>query len=409
MLEDSDSCPSDFCVSDDENSASVVTFGLGGDWASHINIRSPSIAPSTSYHGAGYSGVPRCDGNFSEGYSRKRRAETEDSGSVGDSSQEEETGIDTIKGFLSGTTRAPMDYQPVRKCAQVPARERTNIYEKQGLEIEEVLHKPNNGMETGDERSDPCSKIKADFTKFIMAGLYQKALRQRIVHDIIPARYVPEGDRYFSGSDFKNSRTFGGSIFIVANHGNDHYHVISYQCSTCCCVRLTRLRQGRKCPRKVVWSWDFDINHWTNLAIYLETDGRKICHLEVAGRNWDECDKVGGLSLQQNFRNRSEAMVEACGYPDNVSSFLDCRPQTSPGGNLNQQGSLESSDNSGNQKGNKGDQLLVFLQQYPTAPLLGIFKSKYRYMPRGGSAFLRSVLIILRRMWCVFIRFCTII
>lgn len=114
--------------------------------------------------------------------------------------------------------------------------------------------------------------------------------------------------------------------------------------------------------------------------------------MDIAGRTWVQSNQVRyvpsiGDSSTQHSPNQQ--LLESSEISHILFNEESCRPQSDNGGQATATGNGTNSQNTGDQKGNKAEQLLQFIRSVPTAPLTLVLqtekwrKSKYKFYSRG--------------------------
>lgn len=269
--------------------------------------------------------------------------------------------------------------------------------------------------------------VKSDETKDDrLRAMFSSAFRgmparRRLVHDIYEVVRSPGGHAMDRG---KVQPKYSGAIFLIAYH-DDHWHVIhdcSFSNSTCRCAFIVDLctsgraigsvsgassrsiRLGRRYSRRIVSTFEFSLEHWLNLAKYLENGSRSIHYMELAGRIWIPSREAGSVRFLEDIRHTEIGVVEARRVPKHVSDFINCGPQIANGAEAAQSSGLGNSQTAWQQTGGKGDQLIRFLWERPSAPISHIFntsiwlKSKYKFYDLN-STFLKNCIRILHNQY----------
>lgn len=174
-------------------------------------------------------------------------------------------------------------------------------------------------------------------------------LRHRIVHSIY-ARGIPHG-RADEDFDRNLQRPFHGTIFIVGIHA-EHYHVIhdcSWGSSTCRCARVRAIerqeigesesdivRSGRRhrYNRKITGTSSWNIDHWINLLLYLDSAGRRISSIEISGRPWLRYHRGKPSTLFQGSAFRIERGLEDVRLSDQTDCEESGGPYSYPGNEI---------------------------------------------------------------------------
>lgn len=231
------------------------------------------------------------------------------------------------------------------------------------------------------------------FKKLFLDAFREIPARRTIIHDIFE-RSSASGQ---CGEILRIVHVpFRGAVFIIASHDN-HYHVIhdcSYTSSHCRCSRIAEFRgviKRRRFRRRTLRSVDFSIQHWVNLSEYLQTDSRRLCHLEVAGRKWVQCSETGRIQVQRCLQSGQKELVEDGNIQDDFPDFLGCGSQGTDSQNAHQSSLQANERSTRREKGSKGDRILQLLRKFPTAPIGHVFNttlwgnSKYKWIPRSNT------------------------
>lgn len=217
--------------------------------------------------------------------------------------------------------------------------------------------------------------------------------KRRIIHDVYEKKYIESLVRRDYRDLFERHK---GAVFIVCDH-NDHYHVVhdcTYHNYSCRCS-ITQIFSsssgiGKRYSRRVIASIDFSIDHWINLAVYFERDGRFICCLDLAGRNWIPGSEAGHIQFQQDCRNGKEKLVEGSGR--SVDFYHEqCTGSEQPSHSKNSEESCDQPDFDGrSEKGGKAERIIQWLKKFPVSPVNHIFSlpiwltSPWRFFNRGS-------------------------
>lgn len=198
----------------------------------------------------------------------------------------------------------------------------------------------------------------------------KRYLNQRVVHDVYGCKYE-FGDIQLDYEQIR--RKFSGSILIISHHGN-HIHIIhdcSYSNNSCRCSFYNYIgRQiDRRYARRIVPSWQFTLEHWINLSIYLQKDSRQYLYYNIAGRTWLPSSEIRSIRFFEDIQKTEDGMVEGSQLSvDLFNSFtIGSEP---PNGNEAITFSNESDiSNTRSKKRGKGDKVILFLKKHPTAPI----------------------------------------
>ncbi|XP_046466077.1 uncharacterized protein [Neodiprion pinetum] len=235
-------------------------------------------------------------------------------------------------------------------------------------------------------------------------GFQKSSPKRRILHDV----YEKKSTGRISGHLIQ--RLCGrhrGSVVIVCDHV-DHYHVVhdcSYGNATCRCPAIFEFREfiefvGRRYSRRVTSSVGYTIQHWINLAIYFEKEGRSIDYLDIAGRKWIPSRETRCIQLQQDLQCGQEELVEGFGTAQHFHDQQCSRPETYSSTTSDCAGSERFDGASGSQKRGKGDRIIEFLRKFPTAPVNHIFgislwyNSEYKFWNRQSPLFQSIIKIV---------------
>lgn len=226
--------------------------------------------------------------------------------------------------------------------------------------------------------------------------------KKRILHDVYSKKLESSTSGFNYGILFQKH---SGTIFFVCDH-EDHWHVIhdcTYHNYTCRCsiVEHWKCLSGTKkrYSRRVITSFEYGIEHWCNLTIYLSKEGRSIVYMEIAGRVWIPSCEDGCLQIQQDIRIGKERLVEGS---RSAIHFHDEQPYGSQGhtsGETNDNGSEGFDNSTGSNERSKADKIIDFLKKYPVSPINHIFstniwlKSKYRFFNRNAPLMLNILRI----------------
>uniref|UniRef100_A0A8D9B8A1 Non-capsid protein NS-1 n=1 Tax=Cacopsylla melanoneura TaxID=428564 RepID=A0A8D9B8A1_9HEMI len=233
----------------------------------------------------------------------------------------------------------------------------------------------------GVENRNRNSSTRNGLRECIVAGLQERATRNRILHDI----YQRQSE---SGMDQKlheiiQSGEFRGAVFIEASHG-DHYHVVhdcTWTSSQCRCGIIQRIENvcGRRRKRSTIRGVELSVDHIYNLLVYLQSGGRTIHHVQVgcASSRGRISREVRDLRDRRNQETRKTTMVESSEIEDLVREFVVCQGNES--GRPTQRGHRRTNGrgNATDPQGAKGDAFLAFVRNHPCSPMLNIFHTRH--------------------------------
>lgn len=238
------------------------------------------------------------------------------------------------------------------------------------------------------------SIIREVFSTSLRKGPYKR----RIVHDVYGKEYSAAGFRL---DHDKLSRLFGGNVLIISAH-EDHYHIVhdcSYSNGTCRCKFAEYIRGtgnsdlGRRFSRRVIPTHEFTLEHWENLTKYFEKGTRSITHMDISGRTWIPSSEAGCVRFQRCAQRLEGSVVEARHISLDFLDKFACGPQGAATDAAPSTSSQADQVDGGSGQRGKGDKIIQFIQERPTAPVLNLFgtslwlKSKWKFMD------LNSVLI----------------
>lgn len=201
-------------------------------------------------------------------------------------------------------------------------------------------------------------------------------LKQRVVHDVYGTKYEY---RDFHLDYEQICRKFTGTILIISYHGS-HIHIIhdcNYSNNSCRCSFNSCIEQlvNRRFARRVIPNWKFTIQHWINLSIYLQKTVRQYVYYNIAGRTWLPSSEARCVRFFEDLQETENGLVEGSDIPvdfsDSIadgSSVRDSNEFTSICDKTDQQDSKC-------EKRGKGDKIIDFLKDHPTAPTGHIFNT----------------------------------
>lgn len=244
-----------------------------------------------------------------------------------------------------------------------------------------------NGLEQGQQNTEEIPDI-SEISNYLR-GLEKSIRGTRIIHDVVP-NIDERTNTYLYNRCI--SKKFLGGLFIWVFH-TDHAHVIHdcmYSGNKCRCTRIQCLPIKIR-TRKFHRFYSFCPRYLYNLTKYCCQPPRQFCHLEVGGRKWRIPSEIRNLSYERYCQFGQEPMVETRSDSDEFSDSQSSRSTS----NINKQSSSISHETSYNprkrQKGNKEEELLQWLHQFPTSPILGIIgsrvwmNSKYKFLLSGDN------------------------
>ncbi|XP_067628587.1 uncharacterized protein [Eurosta solidaginis] len=189
--------------------------------------------------------------------------------------------------------------------------------------------------------------------------------KQRVVHDIYGTN-DEHGNIKLDNEQL--CRKFSGAVIIIAHHGN-HIHIVndcSYSNNSCRCSFTNQLRKqiNRRYARRVVPSWQFSLQHWVNLSIYLQKDSREYLYYNIAGRTWLPSGEARCLRFFEDLKKAEDGMVE--GSQLSFDIFNKFSTGSEPPIDHEVIAICDQSDqsNSVNKKRGKGDKVSILQLQY---------------------------------------------
>lgn len=213
---------------------------------------------------------------------------------------------------------------------------------------------------------------------FIVGGFRNVPPRRRVVHEIVYGNSSADAATLMENA---LQEVFRGSVFIVARHG-EHWHIIhdcSYSNGSCRCLRAESIKAAfgqKRSVRRTVRTADYTIQHWLNLADYLQGDGRSIDHFEIAGRTWIQRGKAGGIQFRRSEESRAVGMVEDEVYADAISDFLGCGPSGGGGSIGSARSDASDTGSGGTREEGKKSKIESAIRSVLTSPISHIFNMR---------------------------------
>nr|QVW56840.1 MAG: putative nonstructural protein NS1 [Saxicola torquata ambidensovirus] len=223
-----------------------------------------------------------------------------------------------------------------------------------------------------DEDSKDSSRYSSDVRE-----LYRIPKKRKIIHDVIVYPDKREACRRIRECLSHGSKS---AVQIISWH-RDHVHYIhdcSYTESKCRCVRTAMLRGDNRTIRRHIWTHRYTIKWWNNLTIYLSHNERDLLYIEIGQRIRFRSSEVGGFSVHGSSWNREGTMVEESEDEESFYNTFQCGSLEDESGPVNPDSSQEVKERR-RKSGTKEDKFIRWLQQYPTSPILAVFKTK-QYM-----------------------------
>lgn len=271
-----------------------------------------------------------------------------------------------------------------------------------GLVVEDLFNEIANRA-SGNENMDGGRKIDkekrhAHLRKYLVDGFKQVFPRPRILHDILVGENGRESVQ--NHQDLFN-RGYKGAIFAVCIH-NDHFHIVhdcQYTNSHCRCAIINVLRtKFRRVSRKCMRTVDFSIEHWVNLVLYFDKEGRKNIKTLVAGIDWFTYNKNRNISDERLPEDGHEELVETC----SVQELFHCAESNGPEVHSSRSNDQEASTSTSKQPKyrSKGDRIIQFIYSIPTAPINNIYNTSewingpYKFMSLSDKLLISCMKIV---------------
>lgn len=302
-------------------------------------------------------------------------------------------------------TGIDLEQPSTSKCfANIPFM-RENVYGEEAASIEAVVYEAGQHVAREDSTStftrDGKQKI---LEKMFMDGFLKRHPRRRIIHDIMYDRASRERSLYLAG--LCQQSNYNGSLLLIASHG-DHYHVMhdcAYTGSTCRCTLVQFIRRGRRCSRKVVWSWRVSNKWWTNIANYFNKPERQIIYFEISGRIWHDCRQIRSLSTEHGIKFGEEPMVEIGADAIDFHNFIQCGPEEHVADQNAELHNTKHERTDGSREDRKAAAIYKWILGVSTSPLNKVFtsgewvNSKYKFK-NVDSIQIKNILDLVKRKY----------
>ncbi|QEM39034.1 nonstructural protein [Bactericera trigonica densovirus] len=268
-------------------------------------------------------------------------------------------------------------------------------YEYGGYEgAQPELQKEDHGLASGAPAVE--KKRWRDLYQFTVSCLQNAPSKHVILHSVYRLCAAGRVDRQFHQRVRRLPQFTGNTIQLISEHG-DHIHVLhdcQWTSSTCRCgfIRAFGSDFGTthwRAKRWVVRRYKFSTAHLTSALLYLSTRGHELGHVQlgrqVFQRGLGSGTQTGHCPIQACFSHPEERLVE-CGLSEDHSYILgefgvgECG-QNSGGSD---RASFPNRASGQAPKRRKvsfevqlGIELLGWLRQFPSAPLVSILQTRF--------------------------------